>query len=957
MDFSFENYLAAPLEISESIDEITLLDDKFISYLEKLKNKGLNELFLNEIRLAGIYSSFFQKNLMRSVSFFGDEDTLNCLHSDFCLEYIENKKITSFEDLKSFLFFSVKKEMMKIAFRDILGKTAPCETFKEISLVAETTVCKAVDFLHGELASIYGEPCGEKNLTPQKLMVVAMGKLGAHELNFSSDIDLIFVFPEKGSTDGEKTISSEEFFIKLARKFIMVFKGPVPGENTYIVDLRLRPFGDSGPIVMSLKAMEHYYETQGREWERYALIKARCITGNDEDISKFNSIAAFFIFKRYLDYGAFDSMRDMKKRILYEIKETGNKNNIKNGFGGIREIEFFGQIFQLIRGGIDKRFRRKKIVEILRLLKEEGYISPEVSKGLESSYTFLRLVENRIQQLNGKQIHTIPENKTDLTKISCALGFNNTEKFLSFINRERNFVHSHFISILGNDSDKTEDDIIISAREFWEYSDNKTKALFNKLKKYDLNASKEILDLLKNFKNEIKRQRIHEGTISKLDRLMPMLISEFLRDSISIDVINRVLGIISAIIRKSCYISLLLENPNSVSRVIELCKKSSWIGMYLGKHPVLLDELLDPRTLYYPPEKDEMSLILDSRISGINQGETERILETICVFKQSMTLRIAAAEISGNYPLMKISDRLTELAEVIIERVLQVTWIELVEKFGYPGDKDGLHALTPDIAVIAYGKLGGIELGYGSDLDLVFVHGDADGLVSGEKNISCSQFYSRLARKILSYLSSHTDAGKMYDIDLRLRPGGSSGVIILSLSSFYKYFSKKAWTFEYQAFVKARIVYGETGLEESFNNKRKILLSLKRDKKTFGREVSEMREKIIKTHGLKKDDFFHLKYDSGGMMDIEFLAQYFVLLKSSENEALTRFTDTVRILSILEREGILKRAEASFLRFAYLAYRAMGHQLDLIGKKPVLEKQKFKLLRKKVRSLWKKYLG
>jgi glutamate-ammonia-ligase adenylyltransferase len=381
------------------------------------------------------------------------------------------------------------------------------------------------------------------------------------------------------------------------------------------------------------------------------------------------------------------------------------------------------------------------------------------------------------------------------------------------------------------------------------------------------------------------------------------------------------------------------------------------VGNYLKNHPVLLDELLDSRTLYYPPEKDDMSVILDSRISGVHFEDTERLLETICIFRQSMILRVASAEISGEYPLMKISDRLTELAEVIIERVLQKAWIELVERYGCPVDESGNTLLNPGIAVIAYGKLGGIELGYGSDLDLVFVHNDVKGSTSGPKSIPCVQFYTRLAQKVLSYLSIRTAAGRMYEIDLRLRPGGNSGVIIVSFSSFADYFYSKAWTFEHQAFVKARLIFGYGKIEREFFDLRERILCIERDEKVLKNEIREMREKIISVHGSGKSDVFHLKYDEGAMMDIEFLVQYLVLKNSHKNKKLAVYTDIVRILSTLERENILPRKDASFLRLAYLVYRAMGHKLDLVEKKPVLEKGRFEGIRKGVRLLWEKHLG
>ncbi|MGE4519373.1 MAG: bifunctional [glutamate--ammonia ligase]-adenylyl-L-tyrosine phosphorylase/[glutamate--ammonia-ligase] adenylyltransferase [Desulfobacteraceae bacterium] len=958
MTFYIEDYSAFPVKDIEKLENNFSLKNNFLNIIKELTESGLDEKIIDDLKICGFYSLFFQNAFSASGQYFDIAVITKDLYSKSdkaSYDYIGEKELISAEELTFFLFMAVRRELAKIAFRDITGKACLDETLKALSFLADSAVKKAVGFLHEDLKKIYGTP-RDRNGREQKLISVAMGKLGAFELNFSSDIDLMFVYPENGQTDGEKSISAEEFFTKLARKFTAVFKNAVPGEETYIVDLRLRPFGSSGPLVMSIKAVEHYYQTQGREWERYALIKSRCITGEEPDVKKFYESIIPFVFRRYLDYGAFDSMREMKQKIIYEIKRKDNEDNIKNGSGGIREIEFFGQIFQLIRGGIDKRFREKRIVEILRLLGREKMIPEDTAAGLEEAYVFLRIVENRIQQLEGRQTHKLPGKNDDLKKIAMSLGFNSVEEFISGVDEKRKFVHSHFMAVLKDEGDDEEDENFLF-RMFWDSpGENDEKSLeLSEFRGFE--SADGLLESVRKFKKDVKASRIPAETLTRIDRLMPVLIKEMAEAEIGSEAASRIIDLVSAIIKKSCYISLLFENPAAVYHLVKLFRESSWVGNYLKNHPVLLDELLDSRTLYYPPEKDDMSVILDSRISGVHFEDTERLLETICIFRQSMILRVASAEISGEYPLMKISDRLTELAEVIIERVLQKAWIELVERYGCPVDESGNTLLNPGIAVIAYGKLGGIELGYGSDLDLVFVHNDVKGSTSGPKSIPCVQFYARLAQKVLSYLSIRTAAGRMYEIDLRLRPGGNSGVIIVSFSSFADYFYSKAWTFEHQAFVKARLIFGYGKIEREFFDLRERILCIERDEKVLKNEIREMREKIISVHGSGKSDVFHLKYDEGAMMDIEFLVQYLVLKNSHKNKKLAVYTDIVRILSTLERESILSRKDASFLRLAYLVYRAMGHKLDLVEKKPVLEKGRFEGIRKGVRLLWKKHLG
>lgn len=958
MNCYIEDCFASPLKDIEKLEQKFSLDSKFSILLMELLDSGVDPKLVDELKICGFYSSFFQKTFLIPRNYFDLEKTAKGLFlktDKASFNYIKEYQVSSYEELKLFLFISVRKELGKIAFRDILGKASLDETLKNLSFLADSIVKKAVSFLHEDLKKTYGTP-RNRNGEEQKLISVAMGKLGAFELNFSSDIDLVFVYPQNGETDFKNSISSEEFFTKLARKFAALFKGELPGEDIYIVDLRLRPFGSSGPIVISIKAIEHYYQTQGREWERYALIKSRCITGRKSDINKFYKSIKPFVFRRYLDYGAFDSMREMKHKIIYEIKRKDNENNLKNGFGGIREIEFFGQIFQLIKGGIDKRFREKGIIEILRLIGREEVIPENTAKGLENAYVFLRMVENRIQQLEGKQTHNLPEKKSELKKIAFSLGFGSLEEFVLKLDEYRKYVHSHFMAVLKDESDLEEDDESFLFKAFWDSPEKTFKKSPEFLSEAEFGSSSHLLKIISDFKKEVENSRITRETLFRINKLMPVLIKEMVKADLGSGAVSGIIGLVSVIIKKSCYLSLLFENPSAVYQLVKLFGQSSWVGNYLKRYPVLLDELLDSRTLYYPPEKDEMSLILDSRIRGVDFGDTERLLETICIFRQSMILRIASAEISGEYPLMKISDRLTELAEVILERVLQKSWVELVGRYGYPEDESGRNLLSPGIAVIAYGKLGGIELGYGSDLDLVFVHNDSKGSTSGQRSISSIQFYTRLAQKVLSYLSVRTSAGRMYEIDLRLRPGGNSGVIIAPFKAFSEYFYSKAWTFEHQAFVKARMVFGYEKAEQEFFKLRENILGIKRDERELKNEIKEMRQKILKTHGSGKKDVFNLKYDQGAMMDIEFLVQYLVLKNSHKNKNIGAFTDIVRILSSLEREKIISRKEASFLRQAYLVYRSMGHKLDLMEAKPELENGRFDELRKGVRSLWENHL-
>ncbi|MDL2286878.1 bifunctional [glutamate--ammonia ligase]-adenylyl-L-tyrosine phosphorylase/[glutamate--ammonia-ligase] adenylyltransferase, partial [Desulfococcaceae bacterium OttesenSCG-928-F15] len=816
--------------------------------------------------------------------------------------------------------------MLAICFRDLSGRADLAESLISLSDLAEAIVDGAASFLHEKMVLRHGEPLGELSGKSQKLVVLAMGKLGARELNFSSDIDLVYAYPEPGETTGPEIISNESFFTRLARKLTAVFSGN-EGGLLFRLDLRLRPFGDSGPIVMSFDAMEFYYQTQGREWERYALIKCRPVSGDEKQAAELIQRLNPFVFRRYLDYGVFDSLREMKQSIVRETRKKGLEENIKTGSGGIREIEFFGQAFQLLRGGVLPGLQERGILKILDALLRFGFIEKKDRLDLRHAYFFLRYTEHRIQAWEDMQTHDLPEEGScAFEALFCAMGFSSGKEFLLRLNFHRKEVHKHFLRLLFFEEGDRENPMQL----LWEILGDDRELAGKLLKDAGYRDPEEALRMLEYFVRGLTPQTIGMEGRKKLDVLMPLLLEACAKKENSEETLIRVLELLKSIQRRSTYFSLFLEYPSALDHLLRLASASSWIMDYLARFPMLLDELLDPRTLYHPPERADLQEDIARRMEGVDPGDLETQIEVLCVFKQANFLRVAAADVTGEIPLMKISDHLTEIAETVLDLIVALSFAELSRRHGRPIAKNG-EAMGPEsFSIIAYGKFGGLELGYGSDLDMVFIHEDAEGFTdSEERPLSAPQFFTRLGQRILHCLQTHTRAGSLYETDLRLRPDGNSGILVMPVSAFGAYQEKSAWTWEHQALVRARPISGRESLKKDFEAIRRKVLSRKRDAKSLLRDVREMREKVYAAHPLEGKGFFDLKHGKGGIMDIEFMVQYFVLAHAFKHPELSRWTDNIRILDSIIESGIMREHEATFLRSAYLRLRAAVHRLDL----------------------------
>lgn len=815
-----------------------------------------------------------------------------------------------------------RREMVRIAWRDLTGDAPLQETLRGLSALAAACLDAALAHLYRWQCAQWGVPRNQQG-EPQQLVVLAMGKLGGEELNFSSDIDLIFAFPETGSTDGPRSRSNAEFFTTLGQQLIAALDTPTADGFVFRVDMRLRPYGSSGPLVMSFNALETYYQSQGREWERYAMIKARVVAGDKVSGAQLLEILRPFVYRRYLDFGALDSLRELKQLIAREVARHGMEDNIKLGRGGIREIEFIAQAFQLIRGGRTPALRQRSLLPVLQILAEQRMLTAQAATELAQAYEFLRRTENRLQAMADRQTHDLPSDPTGRARLALAMGFKDWSAFHQELDRWRHVVQEQFDLVFSAPQEQTEtagtDSANEALRDVWlvELGDAQAEAILHSA---GFHAAKDVWRQLKIFRSSATCRALSANGRRRLDHLLPLLLAAAARTERPEITVARLLQLLDAIARRTAYLALLIESPPALSQLVQLCAASPLLARQLARYPVLLDELLDARTLYAPLGKEALQAELAQRLQAVAADDLEQQMEVLRYFRQAHTLRIAAADITAAVPLMVVSDYLTYLAEAILEAALQLACSQVAARYPQLTHKSG-----PDcgIAIIAYGKLGGIELGYGSDLDLVFLHdtsGDAAQLQA---------FYGRVTQRVLHILSTPTAGGILYETDTRLRPSGKSGLLSTTLQAFAEYQRNQAWTWEHQALVRARAVAGDVRLSADFMQVRQEVLQRSRHPEQLQEEVRSMRERLLNEKSDTESACFDLKNDRGGVADIEFLVQYGVLLQAASFPQLVRHTDNIRLLDDLSATGWISADEARLLADAYRAFRSRQHRLSL----------------------------
>ena len=850
-----------------------------------------------------------------------------------------------------------QREMLRIAWRDLSGEANTAETLKDLTDLADTCVEAALQSLYEELSQTIGVPCNEEGQA-QKLVVLGMGKLGGGELNFSSDIDLMFFFPEDGETRGRRSMANSQFFIRLGQRLIKVLDQVTGDGFVFRVDMRLRPWGDSGPLVMSFAAAEDYYQSQGRDWERYAMIKARTIAGDIQAGEQLLASLKPFVYRRYLDFGAFAAIREMKAMIEAEIHRKGYQRNIKLGQGGIREIEFIGQTFQLIRGGSEPELQARGILDVLRLLAEKGYLPERTVSELTESYDVLRRVENRLQMFAEQQTHILPKDEEGCLRLALAMGYQDWPSLEKMVNRHRQRVQGHFEQVFAapqyTEAGATEGHDEEPLRKLWatQLPDETAVRL---LQQAGFTAPEDIQQRLQAFRR-IPAVNMLSGTgRQRLDALMPLLLGILAGHPSAVEVLDRVLVLLSAVVRRSVYLALLVEYPVALSQLVKLCAASPWIAHLLARHPILLDELLDPRSLYRKTEKEELEKELEITLARVENMGLEEQMEVLRKFRQAQVLRVAATDVAGVLPLFDVSSQLTQVAEVILAQVYRLAWEQMTARHGRPQCRDTEGTVHhPVLAIVAYGKLGGIELGYGSDLDIVLLHDSQgeDQYTDGERSLDNSTFFARLAQRIIHILSTQMAAGRLYETDMRLRPEGNAGLPVSSLEAFDHYQHHKAWTWEHQALIRARVVQGSQHLVHEFDRIRQSVLTRRREPHQLRQDVVEMREKMRSNLGSRKPGVFDLKQDAGGIVDIEFLVQYGVLLTAGEHPELLKYTSTIELLDVLSDCDWLCREDAALLLEAYRVFREHIHKQALQERRAEVEAADFDTLRDGVKRIW-----
>ncbi|MBU6510192.1 MAG: bifunctional [glutamate--ammonia ligase]-adenylyl-L-tyrosine phosphorylase/[glutamate--ammonia-ligase] adenylyltransferase [Gammaproteobacteria bacterium] len=871
--------------------------------------------------------------------------------------YLSAQKFESEEQLMASLRQLRRREMLRIAWRDLAGWANLAETLRDLSGLADACLDGALQHLsrwHAERHGVARNAKGE----PQSLVVLALGKLGAGELNFSSDVDLMFAYPEHGASDGLKPLENDEYFLRLGQKLKRTLDAVTGDGFVFRVDLRLRPFGEAGPLAMSFDAMETYYQNHGRDWERYALIKLRPAAGDLKAGRQLQERLRPFVYRRYLDFDAFDSLREMKELIRQDVARRGQEDNIKLGPGGIREIEFIAQVFQLIRGGREPPLREPAVLPVLRHLGAENYLKPQEAAKLTEAYEFLRRVENRLQEWRDQQTHELPSDAAGRVRLAWSMGFDEWDAFAAALATHRRQVQQLF------------DAVVVAPRNLREqhHQESPYTALWQGTLPRDETAARlegagfvdavAVAAELEALRSSAFVRGLGTRGRPRLDELMPRLLEAAASTASPTDTFRRLLRVIEAIGKRSAYLALLVERPTALEHLARLVAGSNWLADLVARAPLLLDELIDPRIFTEFPTQESLQAELQAALADGAPDDLEAQMDALRQFQQAAVMHVAAADLVGEAPLMKVSDFLTWIAEQVIRKALDIAWRHMRTRHGEPQCIERGRLRRAHFGVIAYGKLGGWELGYGSDLDLVFLHDSRSGeqQSNGPRVLDNSEYFTRLAQRVINILSIPTASGMLYQVDTRLRPSGAAGLIVSSLDSFTRYQREQAWTWEHQALLRARPVAGDAEVAAAFQRVRREVLGKPRDVEALRRDVAEMRARMLKEQ-VHAGEEFDIKLDTGGLTDIEFLVQYQVLKNAAVHPALLDWTDNIRNLEGLVVEKVITAETGEFLTETYKAFRQIVHRRTLEGRPARIPPAEAELRRSRIQALWREWIG
>ena len=808
--------------------------------------------------------------------------------------------------------------LLTVMERDLAGTAALAEVTETMSALAEATIRASVTVIAGELTPRFGVPYGDTAgmagaagavaaaaaaAAPQQLHVLGMGKLGGGELNVSSDIDLIFLYPEEGSTRGGVIeVSNAQYFNELGKRLIRRLSAIDADGTVFRVDMRLRPWGD-GALAMSFDALENYFVAHGRDWERYAWIKARVLTGDRGE--ELMQMATPFIYRRYLDFGAVESLKGLHAEIRREVARRDLADHVKLGPGGIREIEFIAQALQMIRGGREARLRSRPTVPTLHTLADLGLLPRDAVDQLCEAYDFLRRVEHRLQYVDDQQTHTLPQNDAARARLAASMGCMGWPGFIAALDAHRANVSRHFDFILGDAPQVN----ALQPAPTNGYGDDALETVGGQ----GFADSNELNRLIKLTLEGSKIRRLAGGSRERFEQLLPHAV-EAARATGAPDIaLKRLIHFLEAIASRASYLALLIQSRAALLRLAKLLAASEWAAQYLTTHPILLDELLDERMLNAAPDFAAWSAFASAQLQAGRQKsgvDLEAQMNNLREAHQAQVFRLLAQDLQGLLTIEALADQLSELADRTLALALAECWSALKEK----------HQPTPQFAIIAYGKLGGKELGYASDLDLVFIYDDA--------HERAFEVYARLAQRLLTFMETRTTAGRLFETDTRLRPDGASGLPVTSLAAFRDYQEKRAWAWEHQALTRARYCAGDATIGAAFEDVRKHILTLPREHAKLIEEVNVMRQKMHDGHP-NKSKLFDLKHDAGGMVDIEFCVQALVLEHARKFAPLIENKGNIALLIRAASAGLIAPEIADGAANAYRAYRKHQHALRL----------------------------
>ncbi len=810
-------------------------------------------------------------------------------------------------------------ESVRLIWRDVQGLDTLDETLAATTRLAEDCLQCGLAALEREFEQRSGIVRGADG-SPVRLVVFALGKLGGGELNFSSDIDLVYAYEQDGDSDGARTLAAEDYFARLGQQLAKLLDEVTAEGFCHRVDLRLRPFGTAGRIAMSFPAMEHYFQREGRDWERYAWQKARAVAGDLGAGARFLDTLRPFVYRRYLDYGALDGLREMKATIAAEVARKDMAEDIKRGPGGIREIEFLAQALQLIRGGREAPLRERRLQPALRALRDARHLTDDTCDGLIAAYRFLRLLENRLQMLRDAQTQQLPEDPATRARLAQGLGESGWAALYARLQAHRERVSREFDLLLAPRGRAAQPDALVAywraLREEAGDGERETGAS-DALRDEGFEQVEAVDQLLRDFARAPGVRDLSDAARIRLDRLMPALLASVAVSAEPLLALRRLLAVLHAILRRASYLALLDEQPAALSRLIDTLARSALLGERLAAHPLLLDELLDIRVAGPLPRPEEFDAAC---AAALQQDDSEAALLALNEARQPLSFRIALATLDRRVDGVETARVLAALADAMLDAVHRLAVRELEAQHGRI---DGFR-----FAVLGYGSLGGRELGFGSDLDVVFVY-DAPanamsdgGASNGARALDAPRWGARLAQKIVALLGAPSGAGRLYDIDVRLRPDGAKGLLVSTIASFEDYQRQRAWTWEHQALVRARAVAGDAALCAEFERVRAQTLAQPRDADKLREDVASMRARMraeLDRSSAGRFDLqrFDLKQGEGGLVDLEFLLQYCVLRGSAADPSLLVPRDTPGLIDALRAAGVFDAAAASGLHAAH----------------------------------------